>query len=151
MNLEDGFQLEWPRAFVPWSSTRATLRALFPAPGIGRQGIKDVTTHYLVLSDAVSLGGLTHELGFHLGIRGKLAKFELFRRSYPDLQASYAEFQKHLEAAFGPPTRREPGDLGCDRCEWELTGAAVLHELVDRFGPEEHVWIVKLPQRLMWA
>ena len=120
-------------------------------PGIGRQGLKEVTAQYLVLSDVVSLGGLSHELGFHFAIGGKLAKFEYFRKSYRDLRDSYAGFQKHLEVTFGPPTRREAGAEGCDRCVWDLAGAEVLHEIVDRFGPEEHVWIVRLPRRLMCA
>ncbi|MFN0179614.1 MAG: hypothetical protein ACKVZ0_12520 [Gemmatimonadales bacterium] len=151
MNLENGLQLERPAVFVPWSATRDALRQLFPEPGIGRQGLKEVTGHYFVLSDVLSLGGLCHELGFHFGIRGRLAELEYFRRSYEDVLGSYTEFQRHLESSFGPPTRREPGDEGCDRCVWQLTGAEVFHELVDRFGPEEHLRIVRLPRRLMLA
>jgi hypothetical protein len=141
MNVENGVELERPAVLVPWSLTCDDLRALFPKPGLGRQGLKEVTARYFVLSDVVSLGGLTHELGFHFGVRGTLTKFEYFRRSYPDLGDSYADFQAHLEQAFGPPTRRVKGHEGFDTCVWRLKGAEILHEIVDRFGPEEHVWI----------
>ena len=151
MNLAEGLQLERPSVFVPWSVTRDDLRKLCPMSRMGRQGLIEVTAHYYVLSDVVSLAGLTHELGFHFSVRGKLAKFEIFRRTYADRARSYAEFQEHLERASGAPTHREAGAEGYDRCLWQGVGFEVLHELVDRFGPEEHVWITRVPKRLMWA
>jgi hypothetical protein len=150
MDLEDGLQLERPSVFVPWSVTRQDLWELCPMSRMGRQGLKEVTADYYVLSDVVSLGGLTHELGFHFGVRDELVKFEIFRRTYTDLGTSYAEFQQHLERALDKPTHREPGAEGYDRCLWQGVGFEVLHELVDRFGPEEHVWITRVPKRHMW-
>jgi len=101
-----------------------------------------VTRGYFTIS-CVSLGGLHHELGFHFLPRGgdHLHEFEFFRRSYPDQVASYREFQKHFEHAFGPPTRSTPGTEGYSRHEWEAPGARIIHFVQDRFGLEEHMRI----------
>jgi hypothetical protein len=110
-----------------------------------------VTKRYYVLSDVASIAGTAHELGFHFSALGELAQFEVFRRSYGDLVASYTEFQENLEQALGAPTLREYGSEGFDRCVWQRPGVEVLHEIMDRFGPEEHVWITRLPRRVMLA
>lgn len=142
MNLENGLHLESPAILVPWSLNRWQLRNLLPNP----EQAHKVTARYIVLHDIVSLGGLTHDLGLHFGVFGKLAKFEYFRRSGPGPEDSYREFQKHLERTFGLPTQREPGTEGFDRCIWKLNGAEIMHELIMRFGPEEHVWIEREPR-----
>jgi hypothetical protein len=139
VDLSAGFQVESPDVFVPWGiSERALLRLLPITP-------EHVTSGYYVI-DCTSLGGLAHALGFHFkrGIRPRLVELEFFRRSYPDLGASFAEFQHHLEATFGLPTSREPGlGSGFPRFSWRQDHALVRHFVMDRFGPEETVSVVR--------
>jgi hypothetical protein len=144
MDLATGFTLEQPALAIPWRISERELASLVAGPAIGRDGLKEVTTGYYVLSHVVSLKGLVHELGLHFepGRHGRLLELEFFRRSYPDLAASYREFQEHLEATFGPPTHRNPSPEGFATCEWLYRHATIKHLVFDRFGPEEHVRIV---------
>jgi len=84
-------------------------------------------------------------IGFHFAPRsaGRLAYFELFRTRYDDLQASFDEFQVHLEQSFGKPTIQERSASGFPAYRWEFGDVAVFHYVFDRFGPEEHVEIRK--------
>jgi hypothetical protein len=135
VDLMRGYRVERPDVLVPWGIDERSLHALLPA-------VHHVTDGYDTL-DVVSLGGLAHALGFHCDPRvgGRLVEFEIFRKEAMDLRASYAEYERHLELAFGPPTRSTPGDEGFPSNEWSLDGAAIAHYVFDRFGPEEHVRI----------
>jgi hypothetical protein len=138
MDLDDGFQLEEPRLLVPWGLREGELRSLLPN---GHQ----VTDGYYVV-ECTSLGGLSHQLGFHFEPRsaqGRLVELEFFRRMSPDLQQSYDDFQARLEATFGPPTETAKGswDDAMPEHRWSCGGATVTHKVFDRFGPEEHVRI----------
>lgn len=137
-----GFQIEQPRLFIPWGIREDQLRQIF-------QGhvLRHITDGYYTTS-CTSLGGLAHELGFHFDPRvdGILVEYEVFRRSYPDQTASYAEFQRHLEATFGAPTISRAGSAGFPRQVWRIHDAEVAHYVFDRFGPEEHVRITKKPR-----
>lgn len=138
MDLTDGFQIEKPEAFVPWGISEAELLAILPiAP-------HHVTAGYYVI-DCTSLNGLQHALGFHFrpDENGRLRELEFFRRVYPTMDESYAEFQRHLEAAFGTPTTQKPGDEGLPNCTWHSGGATIRHYILERFGPEEHVRMVR--------
>ena len=137
MDISRGFQIEQPAVFVPWGISEAALKKLFE-PG----ALRHVTSGYFTVS-CNSLGGLAHNLGFHFQPReaGALSELEFFRASYPDQAASFTEFQRHLEASFGPPTATKPGTEGFSSYLWQLQGADVVHYLFDRFGPEEHVRI----------
>lgn len=136
MDLGQGFQIEEPSVFVPWRTSEEELHALLPT-------LDKVTRGYFVV-ECVSLGGLRHMLGLHLDFPGgRLVELEFFRQSYPDQRASFDEFQRHLEATFGSPTRSGPGDEGFPWYEWTQGGAMVRHFVFDRFGPEEHVRIIK--------
>jgi len=137
MDLQSGFQIEDPQVFIPWHIGEDAVRALLPS-------VKTVTNGYLTM-ECVFLHGLQHQLGFHFDRPrdGRLVEFEFFRLSYPDLEASYSEFQRHLEAAFGRPARSRLGDEGFPSHEWSNGGAAIRHYVLDRFGPEEHVRITK--------
>ncbi len=138
MDLREGFQLDDPLVFVPWTVTDAGLRRL-----LWERGLRRVTTGYYVLSDCLSLGGLRCELGFHFVPRGgdRLDELEFFRRAYPDQAASFREFQECFERAFGPPTATRPGDEGFPSHEWAVPGARIVHYVIERFGPEEHMRI----------
>ena len=137
MNLAEGFQIEQPALLVPWKIREDELQRLFSG-----HPLCHVTAGYFTTS-CVSLTGLTHELGFHFHPRGGgvLVELEFFRRAYPDMIASYQEFQRHLEATFGPPTSTSPGSEGLPSHSWSVSGASIRHLVFDRFGPEEHVRI----------
>jgi hypothetical protein len=141
MDLERGFQIEHPAAFVTWGILEAELLELLPiAPD-------HVTSGYYVI-DCVSLSGLCHALGFHFHKPqgGTLRELEFFRRAYPaypDLTASFEEFQEHLVTTFGPPDAESPGDEGFPRYGWRVGATIVRHYVFDRFGPEEHVRITQ--------
>ena len=137
MDLGAGFQIEQPPVFVPWRVTEAELLGLLP-------GLRHVTDGYYT-TECVSLGGLTHLLGFHFEPRlgGRLVELEFFRRAYPDLKQSFDDFQAHLEATFGPPTDTAAGtwDEAMPAARWLQGGASITHLVMDRFGPEERVRI----------
>jgi hypothetical protein len=140
MDLASGFQIELPDAFVPWGIHEPDLKRL-----LDRHGLKHVTHGYYTLS-CVSLGGLSHQLGFHFYPRsgGILNELEFFRRSYENQKASFDEIQKHFESSFGKPTKEQPGAEGFPSYMWNLDGAQIVHYVTDRFGPEEHMRIRKM-------
>jgi len=142
MDISKGFQIEQPRLLIPWGIREAQLRQIF-------QGhvLRHITDGYYTTS-CISLSGLSHELGFHFNPRvgGVLVEYEFFRRSYPDQAASYAEFQRHLEATFGSPTISSAGSEGFPTQVWRIDDAEIAHYVFDRFGPEEHVMIRKKPR-----
>lgn len=138
--LREGFQIEEPSVFVPWDVTEQQLREL-----LDPHGLRKVTFGYFALS-CTSLGGLSHELGFHFIPRDSdhLTELEFFRAGPAvELDRSYDEFQHHLELTFGPPTRSAPGHAGFAEHRWTLPGATIVHYVVDQFGPEEHVRIIR--------
>jgi hypothetical protein len=137
MELASGFQIESPNVFVPWGIRQRGLKSL-----LEEHGLKRVTRSYYVLS-CVSLNGLSHELGFHFypRWRGVLNKLEFFHCSYRDLEASFNEFQEHFERAFGKPTNEQLGDQGLPSFTWNFGGVQIVHYVLDRFGPEEHMHI----------
>jgi hypothetical protein len=133
MDLARGFEIEDPPVVVPWGSTEDEVRLLLPS-------LREVTPGYLT-GEVVSLRGLRHMLGFHFQPRnrGRLVELELYRSSYLDLQASFAEFQRHLEATFGPPQESRPAGDGFPAYGWKVGRTTIRHYVFDRFGPEEHV------------
>jgi hypothetical protein len=139
MDLSSGFQIESPELFIPWKISETQLQGIFV-----NQPLRHITQGYFT-APCASLGGLSHELGFHFRPRGKgvLIELEFFRTSYADQAASYQEFQRHLEVTFGPPTITTTGSHSFPSHTWRLPGADVVHFIFDRFGPEEHVRIKK--------
>ncbi|NCZ96521.1 MAG: hypothetical protein EBZ44_04735 [Verrucomicrobia bacterium] len=139
MDITRGFQIEQPDLFIPWKVSETELQQLFL-----KQPLRHVTHGYFT-TNCTSLGGLSHELGFHFHPRrgGVLIELEFFRTSYADQAASYQEFQRHLEQTFGQPTTTTAGSEGFSSHTWQLTGAEIAHFVYDRFGLEEHVRIKK--------
>jgi len=137
MDINKGFRIDNPGAFIPWDIDEGKLISI-----LGER-LHNVTDGYYVLSSCESLGGLKHELGFHFIPRkkGKLRSLEFFRRSYPDQQASFEEFQDYFEKEFGPPTKTTQGSEGFPSHEWRLNKVTIKHYIFDRFGPEEHMEI----------
>lgn len=138
-DISKGLQLEDPPAFVRWGIREHELSAALEGNNLRR-----VTDGYHTMPCRV-LDGLTIMIGFHFAPRsaGRLAYFELFRAQYDDLQASFDEFQAHLEQTFGKPSVKEASPSGFSAFRWEFGDVAVFHYVFDRFGPEEHVEIRK--------
>ncbi|NIM06329.1 MAG: hypothetical protein GTN65_12105, partial [Armatimonadetes bacterium] len=59
MDIERGFQIDEPEVFVPWEIDEGGLVGL-----LEKHGLRKVTKGYYCVS-CKSLGGLSHELGFH--------------------------------------------------------------------------------------
>jgi len=137
MDLSKGFQIEQPDVFVPWNITEDRFQEAFRSLDLRR-----VTDGYLV-AHCTSLGGLSHELGFHFYPRGsgRLSELEFFCVSNIDLSVSYQQLQRHLENTFGPATVTAPGQDGYLSHTWSFAGAEIVHFVQERFGPEEHVRI----------
>ncbi len=135
MQLEDGFEVENPEITIPWGATVESIRSLLA----GR--VNQVTPNYLVF-DCVSLHGLPHKLGLHFRDE-RLRELEFFRQTDLDTADSFAEFQTHLELTFGPPDRTAAGDLDLPSYSWQQGAAQIRHLIQYRFGPEEHVRIVR--------
>lgn len=138
MEIHETFTIENPAISVPWGISESELQARIP-------GVTRVTEGYCTLP-AIVLGGLRCMLGFHFRSANlSLSELEFFRTAYPDQRASFEEFQRHFEQAFGPPTRSLPGPPGLPRHEWHVPGATIVHCVIDRFGPEEHMRILRAP------
>jgi hypothetical protein len=137
MDISKGFQIEQPELFVQWDISEPELQHTFA--GIP---LSHITDGYFT-TQCISLGGLSHELGFHFYPRvdGRLVEFEFFHTSPRDLTASYQEFQRHLEIAFGKPTVMKPGSEGYPSYTWRFHAVEVLHFVLERFGLEQHVRI----------
>jgi hypothetical protein len=139
MDIANGFQLEEPRILVPWHISENVLRNLFEGLKLRR-----VTDGYYVIR-CISLGGLSLDLGFHFAPRvgGMLAEFELFQTAVP-VEVSFEEFQRHLEAIFGPPTSVSPGTEGFPSHFWRIDDVQISHSVREHFGPAEYLRIEKL-------
>ena len=140
MDLISGFQIESPSVFVPWGISESQLQSL-----LEEHGLKQVTHGYYTMS-CVSLGGLSHQLGFHFHPRhhGILNELEFFRRSYESLKASFDDFQEHFERSFGEPTAEQCETEEFPAFSWSLNGVRIIHYVMDRFGLEEHMRIMKV-------
>jgi hypothetical protein len=134
MEIREAFTIEDPAVSVPWGVAEAELKARIPE-------LHHVTRGYYTLPVTV-LGGLRCMLGFHFrGSSGGLSELEFFRMAYPDQRASFEEFQRHFEHAFGPPSISARGDQEFPSYEWRLPGVSIVHYVFDRFGPEEYMRI----------
>ena len=136
MDLSAGFPITAPPIVVPWLVNSVELERILAGTGFNK-----ITAGYYTL-ECEPLPGLRCKLGFHLHNTGdSLTELEFFRNSYSDQKASFAEFQQHFESAFGRPTNETPGRCGFPSYVWKLPVAQIVHNVVDRFGPEEHMRI----------
>jgi hypothetical protein len=144
MDLSTGFQIELPNVFVRWDIPEKQLQQQFEGLPLRR-----VTDGYFT-TQCTSLGGLTHQLGFHFRPRnnGTLVELEFFSgNTCPDPAASYQAFQRHLEGAFGQPTVTVPGSEGYLSHTWRFPGVDVVHFVQEHFGPTEYVRIRRTRDR----
>jgi hypothetical protein len=137
MDISEGFQIEQPSILIPWSTSSRELTTNFRD-----LDLKQVNNNYIV-TQCVSLKGLSHKLGCHFDLRPGLGiwYFELFDNGCQDYASSFLTFQKHLEATFGKPTTAVPGDERFPSYTWQRNGCVVLHRVQERFGPTEIVQI----------
>jgi hypothetical protein len=79
MDISEGFQIEQPNVFIPWSTSSRERMTLFRD-----LDLKQVNNNYIV-TQRVSLKGLSHKLGFHFDLRPGFGiwHFELFDQSPP--------------------------------------------------------------------
>jgi hypothetical protein len=137
MDISEGFQIEKPNVFVPWSTSSRELVTMFRD-----LALKQVNNSYIV-TQCVSLKGLSHKLGFHFDLRPGfgIRYFELFDNGCQGNALSFLTFQKHLEATFGKPTTAARGEGGFPSYTWQRNSNVVLHRIQERFGPTEIVRI----------
>jgi len=94
------------------------------------------------------LGGLGAQVGFHFEPKnddGRLKELELFDNGEHDIEKSYQVFHERLVQVFGEPQEEKRGACGAsmpDR-EWHVGPVSVVHYVMDRFGPEEHLTVRK--------
>lgn len=143
LNIKEGFQINTPDVFVPWTISQRGLKKL-----LGEHGLRHITMGYFTIS-CVSLGEMEHELGLHFDppTSNRLSEFEFFRKEYPDQKKSYDTFQSHFEKEFGKPTEAQPGPEGFDTCIWRIDSIKISHSVYDRFGPEEHMRIKRILEK----
>ncbi len=168
LNLNSGYQLNYPNVFVPWDVDEKELKNLLDEFGL----IKVKHGYYYI--SCVSLQGLKHELGFHFQLtdekadqefenyvksigtivkksepnrdpakEGKLIKLEFFRKEKSDPKKSFDEFESFVEMAFGKPLLSRKTS-GFPYHEWRFKGIKIYHYVMDRFGPEEHMAIERI-------
>ncbi|MEK6703695.1 MAG: hypothetical protein AABZ53_15650 [Planctomycetota bacterium] len=130
----DGFVVESPGVVIPWDVTLFCALKLF-APGV----LRKIGENYLTL-EATSLNGLTCTLGLHFADDGRLHYLEFFKLGTEPRQQCPV-FQRQLEEALGPPTRRHRDSDGFDACRWTFSHLLAEHFVRDRFGIEERVSI----------
>jgi len=141
MDIREAFALEEPNVSLPWGIGLEALRALLPHTRLQR-----VTQFDHVLPVRL-LGGLECMLALRFGgAQAGLCALELFRASNRRQRADFEEFQRHLEAHFGPPTSTQQEIAGFPAHRWQLPGGiSIEHYAVERFGPEAHVCIRRSP------
>jgi len=140
MNIQSGFQIDNPNIFVPWNINAGQLESLFKA-----HKLNHVTTGYYTIS-CESLKGLQCNIGFHFksAHEGLLKEFEFYFETGEKLEKTFAQFQHHFEQEFGKPGKQLNGYPGYSDFEWIFGDVQIIHKVIDRFGPEEHMRIRKL-------
>lgn len=138
-NLHEGFQIEIPSTFVPWIIKESVMFDLF------NKKISKVTSGYYVLKNTVSLGGLKCNIGFHFNKTTEtLRKIEFFREIKLPHAKSFEEFQTYFEKSYGKPSESNKGTEGFNDYIWDIgADVKIFHNIFDRFGLEEHMYIEK--------
>ena len=140
MNIQSGFQIDTPNIFVPWNINAGQLETLFKD-----HKLNHVTTGYFTIS-CESLNGLQCNIGFHLtpANEGLLKEFEFYFETGEKPEETFKQFQFHFEREFGKPVKEINRYQGYPDFEWILGDVQIIHKVIDRFGPEEHMRIRKL-------
>lgn len=134
MSITDGLQIDSPSVFLPWNSLPDDIETIFKDYPINM-----ITSNYYVIKNAQVFESLRCNLGLHYNTY--LEKLEFFRDEYLDYEGSYTEFQKVFEEIFGEPTIIHSKKS----CEWRINNnIKIFHNLMDRFGWEERLFIEKM-------
>lgn len=144
VDINRGFRIEDPDVFVPWGCTEEDLKALLSDCGLRPLGYGSYSM------SCVSLGGLSHELGFSFSAEtgGVLNQLNVYLRTgvhdRPSLDDSYALLQSHAEASFGLPTGRKQSAVpGFDDCIWTFGSVEIRHGIVEKVGPVEEFRLIR--------
>jgi len=140
MEITKGFQIDEPHLFIPWGITEKTLLDQFNGGGLHH-----VTAGYYTTT-CKSLSGLNCNIGFHFDPRenGRLKELEFFRNNYDNQKVSFDDFQTHFEKEFGKPNDSRKGAEGFSDFLWQMNDIQIMHYVFNRYGPEEHMRIIKL-------
>lgn len=141
-NLADGFFVENPKYIIPFDITKDDISKIVLS------SIKTITPNYFT-TKCIALNGLEINLGLHFSDEshpGKLREFEVFFDTYSNLLDLYKQRQLHLEKTYGIPQTIKDGEYEKEMrfCQWIIGGTVISHYVFDRFGPEEHIQIIKL-------
>jgi hypothetical protein len=142
-----GLRLEDPAVLIPWGASIDEVLGMFRAHG--RDEPRKVTASYYTSATRL-VGGTRVKVGFHFGRKeapAGLEQFELFDNGEREIEKSYQLFHRSLVEQFGEPSLQRAGDLGASMpyCEWRAGSVQLVHYVIDRFGPEEHVTLGKTP------
>lgn len=153
MKAGRGFRLESPALTIAWGIRPAELEATFHREAPGVDLIRVRAGYYVARCTA--LGGLRTMVGFHfspLADDGALSEIEFYDNGSAELAESFAVYQRHLEATFGPPSAVRAGFFSPDlpSYEWRKGRVRAAHFVVERFGPEEHVRVLRRPWWAAW-
>lgn len=146
-DLANGFQLETPDLWLPWDITMAELLKAFNKQ---RQVAPRLVAPGYYVARCQMFGGLDAQVGFHFEPKndiGLLKELELFDNGERDIERSYQVFDERLVQLFGEPNDEKRGACSTsmpDR-EWHVGSVSIVHYVMDRFGPEEHLVIRKEP------
>lgn len=128
-DLKEGFYLEEPSLFVPWTISEYDFTALLGF----RQPTRLFRGSYWV--NGLALQGLPLNLRFHFeDYQFDRMELRLCNDKLP-FEESFPLMQKHIEATYGPPSVVYPVPYYVQgphsSCEWEVGEALVLHTVND--------------------
>lgn len=133
----DGFKIDDPSLFVPWSTNPVNLKDIFSGYEL-RCVVED---RYYTISCEV-LDGLKCKLGFHFKPGGKLEFLEIFDIKMADIYEEFEYCQGFLERKYGKEFSGHSEDKDYPSYTWRVGKIKILHCISERFGLEHHVNII---------
>jgi hypothetical protein len=141
MEIKKGFQIFNPNFFVPWTIKISELDMALK--GFGLKKLSDI---YATIN-CEPFSGATCDLDFRFeGPGNSLNIIQLSRgpsKKFRTQTASFHDFQKHLEKAFGQPHEVTDGEFGVPNCIWRWGNIELRHDISEHFGAEEHLRFIK--------
>ena len=144
-DLAKGFQLETPNFWLPWDITMAEFLKAFTNQ---RQVAPRLVAPGYYVARCQIFGGLGAQVGFHFEPKndaGLLKELELFDNGETDIEKSYHVFHERLVQLLGEPHEEKRGACGASMAdrEWHVGPVSIVHYVMDRLGPEEHLRVRK--------
>src|SRR5207249_6586787 len=139
--IAQGIQLEAPHLWIPWDMTMAEFIQVFADH---TQAAPRLVSPGDYVARCQLLRGLVAQVGFHFepsDTAGRLNELELFDNGERDIEQSYRLFHERLVRVFGEPSKHRTGALGTwmPDCQWRIGSVTIVHYVMDRFGPREHL------------